>query len=118
MEYLKIIGAVITLIGAMFILLASIGVLRMPDVYNRIQAGTKASTLGSILGLFGIGLIHPDWMLKLLLLIMFVLISNPVSSHVLGRAAHYIKVPLSDRTILDKLEEDTGSETAEKEVKK
>jgi multicomponent Na+:H+ antiporter subunit G len=106
MEYLKIIGAIITLGGSLFILFAAIGLLRMPDIYNRIQAGTKASTLGSILTLLGIGLIHPDWLLKILLLIVFILISNPVSSHVLGRVAHYIKVPLSSRTVVDELKED------------
>ncbi|MEN8224694.1 MAG: monovalent cation/H(+) antiporter subunit G [Bacteroidota bacterium] len=116
MEYLEIAGAIVSLIGAFFILFASIGLLRMPDVYNRIQAGTKASTLGSILGLLGIGMIHPDWMLKIILLIVFVLISNPVSSHVLGRVAHYIKTPLSDLTVLDKLEEDTAAGKAGREV--
>lgn len=115
MEYLKIIGAVFTLIGSLFILFAAIGILRMPDVYNRIQAGTKATTLGSIMTLLGIGLIHPDWLLKLGLLIVFVLISNPVSSHVMGRAAHYAKVPLTDKTQLDKLEEDSSKVSMEKE---
>jgi len=111
MEYLEIIGAIITLIGAMFILFAGIGLLRMPDIYNRIQAGTKASTLGSMLTLLGIGLIHPDWLLKIALLIIFIFISNPVSSHVLGRAAHFIKVPLSSRTAIDKLTEDEENVT-------
>lgn len=114
MEYLKIIGAIITLIGSLFILFAAIGLLRMPDIYNRIQAGTKATTLGSILTLLGIGLIHPAWLLKILLLMVFVLISNPVSSHVLGRAAHYVRVPLSSRTVLDKLNEDEQKNNNEK----
>ena len=114
MEILKLVGAIITLIGALFIFFASIGLLRMPDIYNRIQAGTKASTLGSILTLMGIGLIHTDWLLKIMLLIIFVLISNPISSHVLARAAHYIKVPLSERTVIDKLNEDTENLKLEK----
>ena len=98
---LQLTGGIVTILGACFILFASIGLLRMPDVYNRIQAGTKASTLGSILTLFGIGLIHPDWMLKLLLLIGFIIITNPVSSHVLGRIAYLIGVPLSMKTTVD-----------------
>ena len=114
MEYIKLVGAVITLTGSLFILFAAIGLLRMPDVYNRIQAGTKASTLGTILTLLSIGLIHTDWLLKLLLLVIFVLISNPVSSHILGRAAHYIKVPISDKTSIDQLEEDESQISSDK----
>ena len=67
MEYLAIIGSILTLIGAIFIFLAALGLLRMPDVFNRIQAGTKASTLGTVLTLLGIGLIQPYWLIKILL---------------------------------------------------
>ncbi len=115
MEFIKICGAVLTLIGSLFILFAAIGLLRMPDIYNRIQAGTKATTLGSILTLLGIGLIHPDWLLKLILLILFVLISNPVSSHVLGRAAYFIGIPLSAKTHIDNLKQDRQENPVTKE---
>lgn len=115
METLKIIGAIITLIGSLFILFAAIGLLRMPDVYNRIQAGTKASTLGSIMTLLGIGLYHPEWLLKIGLLIIFILISNPVSSHVLGRAAHFAGIPLSKKTHVDALKVTKNSETQKEE---
>ncbi len=59
----------------------------MPDVFTRIQAGTKASTLGNILVLAGLGIYHPDWWLKLLIIAYFVLLTNPLSSHALSRAA-------------------------------
>jgi multicomponent Na+:H+ antiporter subunit G len=111
METLAVIGAYVTLAGSLFILFAAIGLVRMPDIYNRIQAGAKATTLGTILSLLGIGLITPGWMLKLLLIIVFILITNPLSSHVLGRAAHYIKTPLSGKTATDHLEEDQKAET-------
>jgi len=114
MESLEIIGSILTLVGAVFLLLASIGLLRMPDVYNRIQAGTKATTLGTILTLLGIGLIHTDWLLKIILLIIFVIISNPVSSHLLGRAAHFSGVPLAKNTVIDKLAEDVQGENTER----
>ncbi|MEA1878844.1 MAG: monovalent cation/H(+) antiporter subunit G [Bacteroidota bacterium] len=109
MDYLALIGSVLTLIGTIFMFLAALGLLRMPDVYNRIQAGTKASTLGSVLTLLGIGLIQPDWLLKIGLLIIFILLSNPVSSHVLGRAAHHKKLPMSAKTVVDHLTEDQTS---------
>ncbi|MFO8086194.1 MAG: monovalent cation/H(+) antiporter subunit G [Bacteroidales bacterium] len=104
MEIIEIIGAIITLIGSIFLLLGSLGLVRMPDLYTRIQAGTKASTLGTILTLLGIGLIHLSWIGKIIVLILFVLMTNPISSHVLARAAHYIKTPLTKKTVIDQLE--------------
>ncbi len=105
MEALKLTGAIITLIGSIFLLLGAIGLVRMPDVFNRIQAGTKASTLGTILSLIGLGFIFPSWFGKLTILVVFVMITNPVSSHVIARAGHYIKIKLSEKTVTDKLKE-------------
>lgn len=105
METMNIIGAIITLIGSLFLLLGSIGLIRMPDVFTRIQAGTKASTLGTLLSLLGLGIIYLDMAGKIFLLIVFIMITNPVSSHLLARAAHYIGVKKADVTVVDKLEE-------------
>jgi multicomponent Na+:H+ antiporter subunit G len=77
----------------------------MPDAYNRIQVGTKASTMGTILSIASLFFIYPDWFGKLLILVLFVLITNPVSSHVIARAAYHIKVPFSSRTVVDQLKE-------------
>ncbi|MFH2096859.1 MAG: monovalent cation/H(+) antiporter subunit G [Bacteroidota bacterium] len=106
MEILQIIGAVLTLTGSIFLLLGAVGLVRMPDVFNRIQAGTKASTLGTILSLAGIAFLMPLWVGKLVILVVFVLITNPVSSHVLARAAHFSGIKLTDKTVSDQLEED------------
>jgi len=103
--YLELLGALLALAGSLFFLLGGLGVLRMPDSYNRLQAGTKASTLGTTLALVGVGLFHPDWLGKLLILAFFVMLTSPISAHALARAAHTIKVPLSDRTVVDKLGE-------------
>ncbi len=105
MEIIKIIGALITLLGSIFLLLGSIGLIRMPDVFTRIQTGTKASTLGTLLSLLGIGIIYFDIAGKIFLLIVFILITNPVSSHMLARAAHYIGVKKADVTVVDELED-------------
>ena len=105
MEILQIIGAFITLIGSFFLLLGSVGLIRMPDVFTRIQTGTKASTLGTLLSLLGIGLVVPHILLKIVLLIVFILITNPVSSHMLARAAHFIGIKKADVTVVDKLSE-------------
>ncbi|MCF8217896.1 MAG: monovalent cation/H(+) antiporter subunit G [Bacteroidales bacterium] len=113
METIEIIGALITLAGSIFLVLGSLGLVRMPDLYTRIQAGTKASTLGTILTLFGLGLIHLDWMGKLIILILFVLLTNPISSHILARSAHYIKTPVSKLTKVDKLKDKETEKTSE-----
>lgn len=105
-EFLQIIGSIVTLAGSIFIFLGALGVVRMPDSYNRMQAGTKASTLGTILTLAGIGIMQPSWIGKVFLLIVFVIITNPISSHTLARAAHFIGIKLSEKTISDKLSED------------
>ncbi len=104
-EIVELIGGIIALIGSIFLLLGSIGLLRMPDSYNRIQAGTKASTLGTMLSVVGTWFFAPEWFGKFIILILFVLITNPVSSHVLARAAYHIKIPLTPKTIVDKLKE-------------
>ncbi len=102
----ELIGSAIILIGAVFLFSAGLGVLRMPDAYNRIQAGTKATTLGTMMVLLGLAVLHPAWAWKLLILIFFVLLTNPVSSHALARAAHRIHTPEADSTVIDQLEEE------------
>ena len=64
----ELIGSIVVLIGAVFLFSAGLGMLRMPDALTRIQAGTKASTLGNSLVLLGIAIYHPDWSLKLLII--------------------------------------------------
>ena len=105
MEIRLLIGSIITLVGAVFIFLGSLGLVRMPDLYNRLQAGTKAGTLGTILSIAGIAVMNPSWAGKAFILISFVMMTNPVSSHTLARAAHHIGIALSKRTVIDKLQE-------------
>jgi multicomponent Na+:H+ antiporter subunit G len=107
---MQLIGAIITLIGSVFIFLGALGVLRMPDVYNRMQAGTKATTLGSMMSLLGIGLAMPGWLGRCIILILFILLTNPISSHALARAAHNNGVKLTDRSIRDSLKDDNEEE--------
>lgn len=78
------------LIGSLFMLLAAIGLIRMPDMYTRLQAGTKAATLGSITIILGVLLLHPLWTAKLLIIIFFVLLTSPVGSSTIARSAFII----------------------------
>ena len=84
---MELLADIFLVTGCAFIAIGSLGLLRMPDVYNRLQAGTKAATLGAMALLLGIGLHHPDWWPKLLVIAGFVLFTNPVGSSTIARAA-------------------------------
>jgi multicomponent Na+:H+ antiporter subunit G len=105
---LSLLGGVLLVGGTAFLLFGGIGLVRMPDTYNRIQAGTKATTLGTLLTLAGAACLRPEWILKLFLIGVFLLFTNPLSSQVLARAAHRIGVKKAPQTVVDRLEEDLG----------
>jgi multicomponent Na+:H+ antiporter subunit G len=105
---MDILGGLLLVGGAAFLLFGGLGLVRMPDLFNRIQAGTKATTLGTLLSLAGVACLQPDWALKLLLIGLFILFTNPISSQVLARAAHRIGTEKSAKTTVDRLAEDAG----------
>jgi len=98
-------GTIVTAIGTIFIFLGGLGVFRFPDVYNRLQAGTKCTTLGAFLTIVGVGIMQPDWLPKTLVIALFILITNPISNHALGRASRKSGVSLCDRSVVDKANE-------------
>ena len=110
---LPIVGGLLLVLGAAFLFLGGLGLVRMPDVFNRIQAGTKATTLGTILSLAGFACLQPDWALKLFLIGLFVLITNPLSSQVLARAAHRSGSSMSALTSIDALAKDRNEPSGE-----
>ena len=101
---MQVIGIIITAIGTIFLFLGSLGVFRLPDVYNRLQAGTKCTTLGAFLTIIGVGITQPGWLSKTLVIALFILITNPISNHALGRASRKSGVSLCDRSVVDKAE--------------
>ena len=103
---LSLLGGLSMLAGTLFLLLGGLGLFRMPDTYTRIQAGTKATTLGTLLSLVGVACLHPEWSLKLLLIGVFLLFTNPLSSQVLARAAHRGGAPQAPQTTVDRLEDE------------
>ena len=89
--------------GAAFLLLASVGVVRMPDLFARMHATTKAATLGASFMLIAVA-VHAGETgvaVRALAIILFMYITAPVVAHIIGRAAHYIGVPLWKGTIID-----------------
>jgi multicomponent Na+:H+ antiporter subunit G len=100
--------------GLAFDLLGCIGLVRLPDVYNRLQAGTKCVTLGTFLLLFGVlvqcGFGAMGW--KALLCIWFVAMTSPTAAHAIARAAHRSGVPLASGSVLDRYREDGDARLA------
>ncbi len=92
--------------GTFFIALSAVGLLRLPDVYSRLHAITKASTLG----MFGILIASGCFFLGLgetpigeVVAIAFIVFTNPVGGHMIARSAYLIGVRLSDRSVIDEL---------------
>src|SRR5687767_12385509 len=98
-----ILTAVIWIGGSLFALLAAIGVLRMPDVFTRMQASTKASTLGLGCLLAGAALQLGDFasFIRVASIGAFILLTTSVAAHVIARASYLADVPLWDGTALD-----------------
>ncbi|MCD6121567.1 MAG: monovalent cation/H(+) antiporter subunit G [Spirochaetales bacterium] len=98
-------GQLLILIGSIFLFLGALGIIRMPDVFNRLQAGTKATTLGALSLIIGVGLIHTEFLWKAIVLALFVVLTNPISSSTIARASYKLKVPMFRGTVI-KTEED------------
>ena len=101
-----ILGEILILIGVLFLFLGSLGVFRMPDVYNRLQAGTKCTTLGAFSTIVGVGIIEPSWFLKSLVIAFFLLLTNPVAAHAIGRASYKMGVKLTEKSVVDQYGEE------------
>ena len=117
---MEIIAGILIVIGSIFLFLGALGIYRMPDIYNRLQAGTKATTLGAMSLILGVGFLEPSWLMKSFVLIMFIAYSNPISSHALARATyrrgHYPLILKGDKKEMDAYREVVENEK-EKEDK-
>ena len=101
----EIIGYIVAGVGVAFLFLGALGVFRLPDVYNRLQAGTKCTTLGAFLSIIGAGIIEPAWFIKCLVIAVFILFTNPISAHVPARASYKSGVKLWDGSVVDQCKE-------------
>lgn len=97
--------AALILVGAAFMLIAAIGVARLPDVYTRMSATSKAATLGAscVLLAGAIRFLETGVSGRALAAIGFVMLSAPVAAHMIGRAAYTTGVPLWKGTRRDEL---------------
>lgn len=100
-------------LGAVFILVASIGLLRMPDVYLRMAASTIAATFGVSCMLIAVALHFAtiSMCLHVVGVIIFLVLTVPVGAHMMGRASHIIGLPQWYKTIRDDLKGKYNPET-------
>lgn len=103
----EFISAFLILCGGVIAVISAIGIIRFPDVYSRSHAATKSATLAVLLTLSGafiyIWITQSIVSIRLLLGIVFVFLTAPVSGHMITRAAYRKKVPMSDKTVEDAL---------------
>ena len=112
------IGLLLIALGVVFDVTGCIGLVRLPDVYNRIQASTKCVVLGTNIILLGcvIYIGTGAAIAKGVACIMFILITSATAAHALARAAHRSGVEMCDQSVVDHyaddLEVDGGIEEA------
>ncbi len=101
---IDIIGYILIIIGVLFDVFGCIGLVRFPDVYNRLQAATKCVTLGTIMLLLGVALIcgSGPTSAKAVICAVFVLITSPTAAHAIAKGAYASGVKLWENSVVDK----------------
>jgi multicomponent Na+:H+ antiporter subunit G len=104
----SIIGQIFLFVGLFFTIVGCIGVIRFPDIYNRLQASTKCVTLGTCSVLLGTICIA-GWGpigLKCIICVLFILITSPTAAHAIARSSHYFGIKLWDKSVVNHYEQD------------
>jgi multicomponent Na+:H+ antiporter subunit G len=96
---------IISGLGALFILLAAVGLLRMPDYYLRVSVTTKAATLGIGLVLVAASLYFNEFSItsRAVAIIVFMFLTAPVGAHMISRASYINDTPMWDGSVVDDL---------------
>ncbi|OGT50073.1 MAG: Na+/H+ antiporter subunit G [Gammaproteobacteria bacterium RIFCSPHIGHO2_12_FULL_41_15] len=107
------ISSVLILMGVLFAFIASIGIVRLPDLLMRMHAATKAGTLGVGLILLGVAVhfVRLTVTIEAILTILFIGITAPIASHLIARASYFQRIRLSDMTVMDELKPHYDSHT-------
>ncbi len=96
---------VLAVLGTLLMLIAGIGLVRMPDLPTRMHASSKAGTLGAALILAAVAARFADFgvAVRVGLVVLFLVLTAPVASHLIARAGYRSGVPLADETVIDEL---------------
>ena len=108
----EIIGAILFGIGIAFNFFGCLGLIRLPDIYNRLQASTKCVTFGTIFILIGVIVFSGFNSLgtKAILCLIFILITSPTAAHAISKGAHRSGVSLWKKSVIDSYKEDRQKE--------
>lgn len=100
-------AAVLLFVGAIFMFIAALGAVRMPDLLTRMHATTKAGVFGAGLMLGGVMLHFGSATVstRVLAILGFVVLTAPVAAHAIGRAGHMVGTGLWEGTVRDALRE-------------
>ena len=109
----EILVSALLLIGAALMLLAAIGIIRLPDLPTRMHATTKSGALGTALIMIAVAFYFAEVAVvtRALAVIAFIIVTAPVAAHVIGRASYFVGVPLWEGTIKDDLKTSYDPET-------
>jgi multicomponent Na+:H+ antiporter subunit G len=102
------IAGVLIVIGSVFALVASIGLLRLPDLYTRMHAAAKAGTLGSGLMMLAMAFVAEDFaaVSRAFAGMIFILLTAPVTAHLLARAAYGVGYQLWPKSVIDEMKKE------------
>jgi len=102
-----ILGIIMIAVGILFNIFGCVGLVRFPDVYNRLQAATKCVTLGTVMLLFGVALVGGvgATAAKAMICAVFILVTSPTAAHAIAKGAYASGVALWDKTVVDKYAE-------------
>ena len=101
---IDIIGYILITVGVLFDIFGCIGLVRFPDVYNRLQAATKCVTLGTVVLLIGVALVSGSGAMaaKAIVCAVFILITSPTAAHAIAKGAYSSGVELWENSVVDK----------------
>ena len=101
----QILSSALFLIGVAFMLVAAIGVVRMPDIFMRLHCSTKSATLGVGCVVLGAALHFGEFAVwaRAIAVVVFIFVTAPVAAHILGRAAYLSRASLWEGTLSDEL---------------
>jgi multicomponent Na+:H+ antiporter subunit G len=106
----------LALAGTALILVAALGIVRLPDLLTRMHASSKAGTLGAALMLVGVAVTFAETaiVMRVLLIILFLFITAPLSAHMIARAGYRRGTPACDETVIDDYAEACGGDAPER----
>jgi multicomponent Na+:H+ antiporter subunit G len=110
-----IVGYILIALGILFNIFGCVGLVRFPDVYNRLQAATKCVTLGTVLLLIGVAIAGGSGALaaKAVVCAVFILVTSPTAAHAIAKGAYASGVPLWEKTVVNQYAEQVGPPQAQ-----